>query len=54
MEIPDTKEGWADSVVRLIENPDIVFEYGNIRPLGASLSTGGTASGPETLKMMHE
>ncbi|KAH7821306.1 ribonucleoside-triphosphate reductase [Monocercomonoides exilis] len=52
--IPDTKEGWAESVVHLLENPEVQFDYSKIRPRGAQLSTGGTASGPETLELMHE
>ncbi|KAH7824165.1 ribonucleoside-triphosphate reductase [Monocercomonoides exilis] len=52
--IPDSKEGWAESVFHLLLNPQIKFDYSLIRPRGASLSTGGTASGPETLEFMHE
>lgn len=54
--IPDTIEGWADSVKVLVDAyfyggalPD--FDYSAIRPKGAKLVTsGGTAPGPEPLK----
>jgi len=49
----DSKEGWADSIARLIQNPDIRFDYSQVRPAGSALSTGGTASGPESLVKAH-
>lgn len=52
--IPDTREGWADSIVMLLENPALEFDYALIRPFGAPLSTGGTASGPAPLQQCHE
>lgn len=52
--IPDSKEGWCDSVLALLYNPGVIFNYDRIRPSGASLSTGGTASGPAALRDMHE
>jgi len=52
--VPDTREGWADSVKALINNPNIRFDYTQVRPEGAPLSTGGTASGPEPLREAHE
>jgi len=52
--IPDTKEGWADSVRKLLKNPRLTLDYSNIRPKGALISTGGTASGPGPLKRAHE
>jgi ribonucleoside-triphosphate reductase len=52
--IPDSKEGWADSVLKMFENPWVVFDYSDIRPAGSPLSTGGTASGPEALMKLHE
>ena len=52
--VPDTKEGWADSILLLLEQPAVSFDYSEIRAKGASLSTGGTASGPESLKLLHE
>lgn len=51
--ITDDKEGWADSVRALLENKAIEFDYSLIRPKGAPLSTGGTASGPEALITLH-
>lgn len=53
-QVPDSKEGWADSVHHLMYNPKIKFDYSLVRPEGAALSTGGTASGPEPLKRVHE
>jgi ribonucleoside-triphosphate reductase (thioredoxin) len=52
--IPDDKEGWADSVRVLLENPKVEFDYSGIRPKGAKLSTGGTASGPSALQLLHD
>jgi len=51
--IPDSAEGWADSILMLFDNPDLHFIYDEIRPMGAALSTGGTASGPKALIKMH-
>lgn len=47
MIIKDERESWSNSIVRLLENPYLTFDYSNIRPRGSSLSIGGTASGPE-------
>jgi ribonucleoside-diphosphate reductase alpha chain len=52
--ILDTKESWADSIRKLLKNPRITFDYSGIRPKGAAISTGGTASGPGPLKRAHE
>lgn len=59
--IPDTREGWVDSVSMLINSfliPDslqVSFDYSLIRPLGAPIKTfGGTASGPDPLIKLHE
>lgn len=52
--VSDSKEGWCDSVLALLNNPNTIFNYDRIRPSGAPLSTGGTASGPAALKEMHE
>jgi len=52
--IPDDKEGWADSILELLENRKIAFDYSRIRPAGAPLSSGGTASGPSPLQFAHE
>jgi len=51
--IPDSKDGWSDSLLKLLENPRIQFDYSLIRPNGTKLSSGGTASGPQALQTMH-
>ena len=58
--IPDTREGWVDSVSILINSylrPDqscIEFDYSQVRPAGAPIATfGGTAAGPEPLESLH-
>jgi ribonucleoside-diphosphate reductase alpha chain len=51
--VPDTKEGWADSFQMLCENPKLRFDYGLVRPAGAPISSGGTASGPGPLMEAH-
>jgi ribonucleoside-triphosphate reductase len=57
--IPDTQNGWADSVQHLFnsvlagELP--TFDYSLIRAAGTPLKTkGGVASGPEPLKIYHD
>lgn len=52
--IGDTKEDWASSIVSILENPLVRFDYSDIRPEGAKLSTGGLASGPKPLRDAHE
>ena len=52
--IPDTREGWADSMLHLLTDANTVFDYSRIRPAGTKLSTGGTASGHKHLKICHE
>lgn len=52
--VPDSKEGWADSFYELLSNPKTVFDYSLVRPAGAKLSSGGTASGWEPLKEAHD
>jgi adenosylcobalamin-dependent ribonucleoside-triphosphate reductase len=58
--IPDTREGWMESTVALInsylkpEQPIWEFNYDQIRPYGAPIATfGGTASGPDPLFALH-
>ncbi|MDA3643818.1 hypothetical protein LZ318_11735 [Saccharopolyspora indica] len=58
--IPDSREGWVRSVMRLLESyllPDsteIWFDYSEIRPAGEPIRTfGGTAAGPEPLVKLH-
>ena len=52
--VSDSKEGWADSIIAILSNPLQRFDYSQIRLKGVPLSTGGTASGPESLNVMHE
>ena len=58
--IPDTREGWVDSVSALInsylkpEQKTLVFNYNEIRLAGEPIKTfGGTAAGPEPLMKLH-
>jgi len=59
-DISDTREGWVDSTVALInaylkpDQPTWVFNYDSIRPFGAPIATfGGTAAGHEPLLKLH-
>ena len=59
-EIPDTREGWVDSVKLLLENyahpkyGKLDFDYSKIRKAGEPIKGfGGTASGPEPLMEGH-
>ncbi len=59
-EIPDTREGWVDSVRMLLNSylrPNQAiqkFNYDLIRPLGAPIKGfGGVASGPAPLIALH-
>lgn len=58
--IPDSREGWAESVRLLIESytsgtPWRRFDYSHIRPaLSPIRGFGGTAAGPEPLRKLHE
>lgn len=68
IQIPDTREGWVDSIRALIASyevdterdnwapkPTIHFNYDLIRPAGSPIRTfGGVASGPEPLIELHE
>lgn len=57
--IPDTREGWVESVKILLESyflglGEIEFDYSQIRGPGILLRTfGGRSSGPEPLKDLH-
>jgi adenosylcobalamin-dependent ribonucleoside-triphosphate reductase len=58
--IPDTREGWVESLGFLINSylkPDTkkpIFDYSVIRPEGTPIKTfGGTAAGSEPLKKLH-
>jgi ribonucleoside-triphosphate reductase len=56
--VPDTREGWVDAMRHLLLSfegkcPLPSFNYNNVRPFGAPIkSFGGTASGPDPLKLM--
>ena len=57
--IDDSREGWADSVKTLMtslyEGQNIYFDYSQLRPEGARLSTmGGRSSGPQPLIKLHD
>lgn len=59
--IPDTREGWTDSVETLIRSytvpgsNHVVFNYDLIRPAGNPIKGfGGKASGPGPLEDLHE
>jgi len=58
--IPDTIEGWSDSIGKLVSSylspagQYVEFNYSKIRPEGAYLSSSsGRAPGPEPLKRAH-
>jgi adenosylcobalamin-dependent ribonucleoside-triphosphate reductase len=58
--IPDTREGWVESTVALInsylkpEQKMLEFNYDQIRPYGTPIKTfGGTAAGHEPLFKLH-
>lgn len=58
--VPDTREGWVESVGFLLDSylkkdqKTPVFDYGIIRPAGQPIKTfGGTAAGPEPLMRLH-
>jgi ribonucleoside-triphosphate reductase len=60
IQIPDTREGWVESVSLLInsylkpEQSIYVFDYSLIRPAGTPIKTfGGTAAGHEPLEKLH-
>jgi len=52
--VPDSKEGWADGILHLLGNPFVEIQTHLIRRKGAPISSGGTASGPESLTEMYE
>ena len=59
-EIPDTREGWVESLKLLLESyfhgtSPIGFNYDKVRPAGEPIKGfGGVSSGPEPLKEVHE
>jgi len=57
--IEDSREGWADSVKILMdslyEGQNLYFDYSELRPEGARLTTmGGRSSGPQPLIKLHD
>jgi ribonucleoside-triphosphate reductase (thioredoxin) len=63
--IPDSREGWVDSLIKLLcsyinspkhgKNKFPEFDYSIIRKQGTPIKGfGGTSSGPDPLKKMHE
>jgi ribonucleoside-triphosphate reductase len=59
--VPDSREGWVDSVRLLLESflvPNrarVVFDYSEVREKGMPIRTfGGTAAGPGPLRRLHE
>lgn len=58
--IPDTREGWVESLRRLIASYEdgraaVYFDYSQIRPEGSPIrGFGGTASGAGPLRKLHE
>ena len=59
-EIPDTREGWVESLKLLLESyfhgqASMMFDYTKIRPAGEPIAGfGGVSSGHEPLKEVHE
>lgn len=61
-EIPDTRQGWVDSVEELLNLYmcggnvfDLQFDYSKIRKAGLPIKRfGGVSSGPEPLKRLHD
>jgi adenosylcobalamin-dependent ribonucleoside-triphosphate reductase len=57
--IPDTREGWVESLRLLLESyfhglPHVEFDYNQIRPAGEPIKGfGGVSSGHEPLKEVH-
>jgi len=57
--IPDTREGWVESVRRLLDSyflgiTPVDFDYDKIRPAGAAIKGfGGVSSGYKPLKEVH-
>jgi ribonucleoside-triphosphate reductase len=58
--IPDTREGWVESVGLVIESylmpnrQEVWFDYSQVRPAGEPIRTfGGTAAGPAPLQKLH-
>lgn len=57
--IHDSREGWTKSIYLLLlsyfDNTLTIFDYSNLRPEGELIKGfGGTSSGPEPLRILHE
>lgn len=58
--VPDTKEGWAESVAELIRSYEtggapVEFDYSEVRPAGAPIrGFGGISAGHEPLAKLHD
>lgn len=58
--IPDSREGWVDSLKSQLDSyfkhlAPVVFDYSLIRPAGQAIKGfGGTSSGPEALRVLHD
>lgn len=61
--IPDTIEGWAQSIKALVDSytegnefsgKQIIFDYSKIRQKGSQLSIGGKAPGSDGLRQCHK
>ncbi len=58
--IPDTREGWVESLKLLLESyflgtKRVTFDYTQVRPAGVPIKGfGGVSSGPEPLCELHE
>lgn len=57
--VADSIEGWADATHALISAymsgaPRPLFDFSQVRPAGSPLSVGGTAPGPEPLRLALE
>ena len=59
-QIPDTREGWVESVRLLLESyfhstPEVKFDYSLVRLAGEPIKGfGGLSSGPDPLQEVHE
>lgn len=58
--VPDTREGWAESVKRLVQSYEtrskhpVRFDYSLVRPAGSPIKGfGGTSAGPTPLINLH-
>jgi len=57
--IPDTREGWVESLRLLLESyfhgqAEVKFDYSEVRPAGEPIKGfGGVSSGPEPLEEVH-